>query len=144
MEVLSQAAKGFQNAGQDSFTLGRGVARLFIVLTDICSAATMEKGTVRVPLHQRISDGSIDKKFFSRRSNGKYVHDYIFRILELEWVSVVIIMDRGGLGYLCEFRDGDLSVCTKASVFDNFGELCAQGSVKKRDATPNLAAEGMA
>ena len=57
--------------------------------------------------------------------------------------SVVIIIDRSGFGDLCKFGNRDLSVCAKASVLEDFHELRAQGSVKKGDATTNLAHERM-
>ena len=143
MEILAQPAKGFQDAGQSSLTLGRGVPRFLVVLSDLRSAAKMEKGTISVPLGQRFPDGIINKKFFSCWSQGKYVHDCIFRILELEWVSIIVVINRGRFRYLCKFRDGDRSVCAEASIFDNFGELRANGGVKERNATPNFAAERM-
>ena len=115
IKVAPYPSKGFQDAGQNSFALGGRVPIFLIIFPDFRSTAKMEKGTISIPLGQRISDGSINKKFFSCWSQGKYVHDCIFRILELEWVSIIVIIDRGGLRYLCELREGT-SLCARRSA----------------------------
>ena len=88
----------------------RGVPGFLIVLPHICGAARKGKGTLRVPLGQRIADGSVDEKFFSRRRNGKDVHDGVFGVLKLKWVNIVIVVNRCGFGYGGKLRDGYLDL----------------------------------
>ena len=75
MKITAQATKGFQNAGQNSLALGGRVPRFLITFPDFRSMARMEKGTISVPLGQRITDGSINEKLFSCRSQSKNVHN---------------------------------------------------------------------
>ena len=78
VEIIAKSPKGLNDAGKDSLTLRHGVTRFLIVFPNVSSPARVGKGTLRVPLGQRVAYGGINKEFFTSRRNGKYVHNGIF------------------------------------------------------------------
>ena len=92
---------------------------------------------------QGVANGGIDKKFFTSRRNGENVHDGIPRVLNLKGVDVVIVVVGGGSCERGKLRNGNLSVGTESSFFEDLGELRTQRGVEKGDATTNFAAQGV-
>ena len=91
MEIVAKTPKRLYDARQDSLTLCNWVPRLLIIFSNISSPARVGKGTLRVPLGQRVANGGIDKELFSSRRNGEDVHDGIFGVLDFKGVGVVVI-----------------------------------------------------
>ena len=113
MKVFAQSPKGFNDAGKDGFALGNRVAGLLIKLSDIRGTAGLGKGTLRVPLGQRVTNGGVDKKFLSCWCHSHDIHNGVPEILGFKWIEVVFIVDLCGCGFVggCgEFRNRDLPV----------------------------------
>ena len=69
-KVFAQAAKGFNDTWKDGSALGTRIAGFLIKFAKIRGAAGLGKGTLRVPLGQRITNGGINKKFLTSGCNG--------------------------------------------------------------------------
>ena len=113
MKIFAQPPKRFDDARKDGFALGNWVAGLLIEFGNVRGAARLRKGTLRVPLGQRIANGGIDKKFFSSWCHSHDIHNSIFEVLGFEWVKVVLVVNvcRGGFGGGGgKFRNGNLPV----------------------------------
>ncbi len=88
-KISAQAAKGFNDTWKDSSALGNRIAGFLIEFAKVRGAAGLGKGTLGVPLGQRIANGGINEKFLSSGCNSQDVHHGIFEILCLKWVEII-------------------------------------------------------
>ena len=98
-KVFAQAAKGFNDTWKDGSALGNRIAGFLIEFAKVRGAAGLGKGTLGVPLGQRIANGGINKKFLTSGCNGQDVHNSISKVLCLKWIeiiSVVCVYGRAG------------------------------------------------
>ena len=88
-KISAQAAKGFNDTWKDSSALGNRIAGFLIKFAKIRGAAGLGKGTLGVPLGQRITNGGIDKKFLTCGCNCQNFHNSISEILCLKWIEII-------------------------------------------------------
>ena len=91
-KVSAQAAKGFNDTWKDGSALGNRIAGFLIEFAKVRGTARLGKGTLGVPLGQRIANGGIDKKFLTSRCYSQNVHDSISEILCLKGVEIIGIV----------------------------------------------------
>ncbi len=142
-KIFAKPPERFDDAGEDRFALGNGVTGFLIEFPNERSPARLGKGTLRVPLGERVAYGGIDEELLPSWCHSHDVHNGVFRIVCLEGIEVVIVVKlrRGLGGGGGEFGNGDLPVNPETGLFCDFGELGADGGVEKRDPSTNFAAE---
>ena len=110
-KISAQAAKGFNDTWKDSSALGNRIAGFLIEFAKVRGTAGLGKGTLGVPLGQRIANGGINKKLFTSWCHSHDIHNSVSEVLCLEWVKIVNIVgvcrSGGGGG---EFGDGNFPV----------------------------------
>ena len=92
MKIFAQPPERFNDAREDSFALGNWIAGFLIEFAKVRGTARLGKGTLGVPLGQRIANGGIDKKFLTSRCYSQNVHDSISEILCLKGVEIIGIV----------------------------------------------------
>ena len=90
-KISAQAAKGFNDTWKDSSALGNRIAGFLIEFAKVRSTAGLGKGTLGVPLGQRIANVDIDKKFLTSRCYSQNVHDSISEILSIDVIGIVCV-----------------------------------------------------
>ncbi len=119
MKIFAQPPEGFNDAREDSFALGNWIAGFLIEFAKVRGTARLGKGTLRVPLGQRIANGGINKKSFTSWCHSHDIHNSVSEVLCLEWVKIVNIVGMCRSGYGGgggEFGDGNLPENAKTGV----------------------------
>ena len=81
MKVFAPSPKRLDDTRKDRLPLSNGVPSFLVEFAEIRGAAGLGKGTLGVPLGQRITYGGIDKELFACWRNGKDVHDGVSGVL---------------------------------------------------------------
>ena len=100
MKIFAQPPERFNDAREDSFALGNRIAGFLIEFAKVRGTAGLGKGTLGVPLGQRIANGGINKKLFTSWCHSHDIHNSVSEVLSLEWVKIVFIVGvcRSGFG----------------------------------------------
>ena len=140
-EAGTNATKGFNNAWDDRFALGGGIASEFVLFTGGGGKAGSGKGSCCIPCSQRVPDRSVQKKLLTCGEMSDNIHYGVNGVEGFLRVCVAFIVCGELCGELLELGYGDLALDEGTRVLERSGEKHGDGSVEKGNATPNFARE---
>ena len=91
-KVFAQTTERLNNARKNGPALSTRITGFLVKFAKIRGAAGLGKGTLGVPLGQRITNGGINKKFLTGRCNGQDVHYSVSEVLCLKWIEIISIV----------------------------------------------------